>query len=473
VKAYEYLISRPLLVTPEALEAAVAIASRDPSRPAAVEARRGAKVDGAESGMSRRDGVAVIPITGPIFRYADWFVDLCGGATVEAIARDLRLALDDPACKAILLSIDSPGGEAAGIDELAGMVRAADAMKPVCAYVGHQGCSAAYWLASAAGEVVCAEASLLGSIGVVMGYPAKRDGARTVEFVSSQSPNKRPDIDTEKGRAEVQRVVDDLAEVFIASVARYRGTAPEKVVSDFGAGGVKVGKKAVEAGMADRVGTFEEVLSELSRREPKASGPSPKGAPSMFGFLFKPKADGSIAMEPITEKPADPTNPAPAPSTAAAQAPSADAAAKDREIAYLRLKLAGEKLETIKATAAGWYDRLFADDKVVPAEKDAALGAYVQAAVDDLAHPLAEGKTRVALVKGIYDARTSHTLCRDQIDGEGEAPAAPSNLPPGYKAVAHASDKDKPPTQARVAELMQHLVAAGQIGPEALPKTTK
>jgi ClpP class serine protease len=490
MKFLEYLLSQPLLVTPEAFEAAVAIASRDPEWvPKALEGRKGAKVDGAESGMTRRDGVAVIPIVGPITRYADFFSDLCGGVTTEALARDLHSALDDPAVRSIVLSIDSPGGEAAGIGELAGMIRAANGRKPVVAYVGGQGCSAAYWLASAAGEVVCAEMSTLGSIGVVAGYRVQTDrpGVKSYEFVSSQSPNKRPDLETEKGRAEVQRVVDDLAAVFISAVAQYRGTTPEKVVSDFGAGGVLVGAKAVAAGMADRVGTFEEVVSKLaagaSPRRPTATaatrGTFLEGLTPMFKLWQK--KNGVLAVQPHAldegDQPASPD--VVAVLQAAASTPLGNGriiaaeplkqTAESAEVEQLRKELAASRLETIKASAAGWYDALYAANRIVPAEKDAALAAFIQASVDDLAHPLPEGKKRVDGIQALYKARTPHTLDREQLAGDGAAPA-PTNLPPGYKAVEPRTGADKPPTKERVTELMQHLVAAGAIGADALPK---
>lgn len=474
MKALEYLLTRPLAVTPEALEAALGIVNRDPVvRPEAVQGKRGAAVDRAESGMTRRDGVCVIPVVGPIFRYADWFTDLCGGATVESIALDLQAAVDDPMCRAIVLNVDSPGGEAAGISELAEAVRAAGGRKPVVAYAGDMACSAAYWLAAAAGEVVCSETAMLGSIGVVMGYVRRDDrpGTKSYEFVSSQSPNKRPDLETEKGRAEVQRVVDDLADVFIGAVAAYRETTPEKVASDFGRGGVLVGRKAVEAGMADRVGSFESVIAELSDREggPGRPGRSsaataaqtqPKEVPvGILGFSFKPKADGSVAVEPLAS---DNAPAADAPAQPAAAAPAVRA-----ELAAVRAELAKARAEKIDAQGEALYTKLFAANLVVPAEKGALVAAFTQASLDDLVNPLPGGKTRASLVEAVFANRTPHTLTKERM---GDGPAdPPSNLPPGYKALDHGNQgENKPPTQARLNELMGHLVAAGMTPPSAI-----
>jgi len=95
---------------------------------------------------------------------------------------------------------------------------------------------------------------------------AKADVKR-VEIVSSSSPDKRIDPNTDAGRAKVQAMVDALAEVFVSSVAKFRGVGTEKVLSDFGRGGVLVGAQAKSAGMADRIGSLDSVIAELAGRQ--------------------------------------------------------------------------------------------------------------------------------------------------------------------------------------------------------------
>src|SRR5690606_13893161 len=109
---------------------------------------------------------ATIVIDGPIYRYADFFTSVSGGVTTEALARDLGIALADQSIGAILLMIDSPGGEATGINELADTIYAARSRKPIVAYIEGYGASAAYWIASAADLVVIDDTALVGSIGV-------------------------------------------------------------------------------------------------------------------------------------------------------------------------------------------------------------------------------------------------------------------------------------------------------------------
>lgn len=259
--------SQPWAIQPEALQTVLTIADRmgDPS---ALQTRDGMKLEDTRT-VVMRDGVAVIPVRGPIFRYANLFSDISGATSTQYIARDFTAALENPHIKGIVLDLNSPGGEAAGINELAKMIHAARARKRIVAYGGGTMASACYWLGSAAHEIVIDETAALGSIGVVMSYldTSERDakaGIRHVEIVSSQSPDKRVDPATDTGRAKVQQIVDDLAAVFVESVAAYRGVKVEDVLSDFGRGGVLIGHAAIKARMADRVGSLEAVIAELA-----------------------------------------------------------------------------------------------------------------------------------------------------------------------------------------------------------------
>lgn len=245
-------------ITPEALHQVIAIAQGFGESPEAVAAKLGRPLDNTQT-VTRRGDVAVVPVAGPIFRYANIFTQVSGATSVQTLATDFAEAVRDPTVKAIVLEVDSPGGMVAGISEFAGMVRDATARKPVIAYASHMAASAAYWIAAAASEIVVADTALLGSIGTVTRANIRKDDG-SVEIVSSQSPDKRLDPGTDDGRAKMQATVDALAQVFVDAMARYRGVSADTVLSDFGRGGILVGADAVAAGMADRVGSLEGVL---------------------------------------------------------------------------------------------------------------------------------------------------------------------------------------------------------------------
>lgn len=264
-RAFELAASRPWLMLPGALNTLLAIADRQ-GDPEALEARLGRPLDNTRA-VSVRDGVAVIPVTGPIMRYANLFTRISGATSTQELATDLQTALDSPQVRAIVLNIDSPGGEANGINELADMIHAARGKKPIKAYVGGTAASAAYWIASAADEVIVDDTALVGSIGVVLEVAVRKDeaGAKRYTITSSNAPNKRPDIETEEGRAEIAKSIDALAEVFTAKVARNLGVDAADVPAMGDHGGLRVGGAAVEAGLAHRLGSLESLITELAR----------------------------------------------------------------------------------------------------------------------------------------------------------------------------------------------------------------
>ncbi|WP_104048893.1 S49 family peptidase [Vibrio jasicida] len=229
------------------------------SQPMALEGRVGTKSGHA---MQKRGRVAVISVRGVISRYANLFQLICGGTSVQLLAKDYNQALNDPSVSAIMLDIDSPGGEVSGIHEMSEMIFAGRSKKKTVAYIGGQGCSAAYWLASSASEVVIDATASVGSIGVVMTLQRNKKN-ENIEFVSSQSPKKHLDPASSAGRSECQKHLDVLAGVFIDRVARNMKVNRSTVLKDFGRGGVLMGKAAVKNRMAHKLGSFEGVIKQL------------------------------------------------------------------------------------------------------------------------------------------------------------------------------------------------------------------
>ncbi|BBI51099.1 hypothetical protein HORIV_35200 [Vreelandella olivaria] len=221
--AFELAASHTWLMTAEALDTVMAVAARE-GDVQALEARLGRPLDNTRS-VTVRDGVAIIPVSGPIFRHANLMTEISGATATGSLATDIQAALDNPSVNVLVLDIDSPGGEATGINELAEMIYQARGAKPIKAYVGGQAASASYWIASAADEVIVDDTAQLGSVGVVLSLRKREDrpGEKSYEIVSSNAPNKRPDLETEAGRAQLQTRTDELANVFLDKVARNRG----------------------------------------------------------------------------------------------------------------------------------------------------------------------------------------------------------------------------------------------------------
>lgn len=265
MRAFDLAAGSPWVIQEKNLKQILDIAQRahEPDFEA-VALKRG---DKAGPLVEMRGSVAVINVVGPIFRYANLFTDISGATSVQALASAFGSAVADPSVSAILLNVDSPGGEVSGISELAAAIYEARAKKPVWAYVDDLAASGAYWIASAAERIVISETARVGSIGVIATIVEQSDkpGTKTYQFISSVSPNKRPDLGTDEGCAAVQEIVDHLGQVFVETVARNRGVNVETVLSQFGRGFLRTAPKAIAVGMADALGSFEGVLAELEQ----------------------------------------------------------------------------------------------------------------------------------------------------------------------------------------------------------------
>lgn len=265
IKAFELAAERPWLITESALDQLMAIADRM-GDPEALETRLGRPLDNSQSAVVR-DGVAIIPVTGPIFRYANMFTRISGATSTQVLATDIQAALDNPQVRGIVLNVDSPGGEANGINELSDLIYAARSKKPIKAYVGGMAASGGYWIASAASEVIIDDTGMAGSIGAVVEVKLgdDKESGKRYQIVSRNAPNKRPDLSTEGGRAKIAETIDALGDVFAAKVARNLGVDPEDVPAMGDHGGIKMGAAAVEAGLAHRLGSLESVIADLAR----------------------------------------------------------------------------------------------------------------------------------------------------------------------------------------------------------------
>ena len=271
MRVWNKAADEPWAITSSALTTILDIAARQNAPPEAVAAKLGRELQNSYR-LEMRDGIAVLPVVGPLFRYANLFTQVSGASSYELLAKDFTQAVENPDVKAIILNIDSPGGEVNGCAEFADMIHEARGVKPIVAYASGDAASGAYWIAAAADEIVVSKTSALGSIGVVGVYRGNK-GEDAVEVVSSQSPYKRIDPDTDDGRARLQKRIDAMADVFVDAVARYRGVASSHVQNHYGSGDVFIGDAAVKQGLADRIGSFEKLLFELSGNPVSESSP--------------------------------------------------------------------------------------------------------------------------------------------------------------------------------------------------------
>lgn len=268
----------------------------------AVEQTLGRPLDNTRA-VTVQNGVARIPVVGTIVRRAGLFSDISGGVSTEAIAKDFATAYNDAMVHSILFVFDSPGGEATGVNELASAIGEKRDLgeKRIEAYCDGDCASGAYWLASATSFITTDPTSALGSIGVVSRVRNPESAGRklTLEFWNSRSPKKRLDPNSYEGQAAIQEYIDDMGDEFIRAVADNRGVSFEEVERDFGQGFVMIGRKAVQVGLADALGSEEAVMLRLQ------AGRSPGREPETAARREEPERQPERPPAAVIERPGE------------------------------------------------------------------------------------------------------------------------------------------------------------------------
>lgn len=209
-------------------------------------------------------GVAVIPILGSLVHRGSSLDALSGLQSYARLERQLTALAADADVRGVLLEMDSPGGQAAGVFDLAGRIRALG--KPTLAHVNEMALSAGYALAAAAAEVVVAHSGMVGSIGVIALHVdrSKKNARDGYTYTAITAGAKKADASphaplSDSARADMQAHVDELYARFIDSVVQMRGLDPVAVRAQ--EAGVFTGQAGVDAGLADRVASFNDALA--------------------------------------------------------------------------------------------------------------------------------------------------------------------------------------------------------------------
>ena len=221
-------------------------------------------VDGDEDA---RDKIAVIYLSGVISSSGDGYGAEEG--MVGDIEDQLQQAVDDKRVKAIIVRIDSPGGEVVASDTIYQAVVAARDKKPVVASIDTLGASGAYYVAIGADYVMANELSLTGSIGVIMetfnfGGLADKVGIKFYTFKSGKykdimNPTREP---TEDEKALVQGLVMEVYDKFVGIVAEERDMKVEDLKNGLADGRILSGKQALNAGFVDGLGYFDDAIDK-------------------------------------------------------------------------------------------------------------------------------------------------------------------------------------------------------------------
>jgi len=219
-----------------------------------------------DDGLPGGAKVAVVQVEGVIG------TEVSRGLDTEDIVRTLSEYRDDPAIRAVVLRINSPGGVVAPTQEIATAVRRLrEAKKPVVASLGSVAASGCYYVAVAADRIYASPGTLTGSIGVVMQL-ANVEGLLKkvgVEYVVVKAGAYK-DVGnfarpmTPEERRILQSLLDDVYDQFIGAVAEGRGLDPQTVRS-FAEGRIYSGRQAQGLKMVDDLGGLDDAIDAAAK----------------------------------------------------------------------------------------------------------------------------------------------------------------------------------------------------------------
>jgi protease-4 len=232
---------------------------------------------------SQPDGsVAVVTVDGFI-----------SSSSVDSVAEDLREVRDNESVKAVVLKVDSPGGSAAASERLYMEVKRTANVMPVVASVQSMGASGAYYAMLPAENIYATPASIVGSVGVRGSAPGPSPSGE----IRSGPDKASMTVD------QARRQIETLQRAFVGTVMAERGDRLELSRTEVAHAKIYTGARAVDNGMADKVGTLSDAVSEAAGAAGLDDYEVYRKEPARQLGLFLLSADGGNATVVVEESP--------------------------------------------------------------------------------------------------------------------------------------------------------------------------
>jgi ClpP class serine protease len=214
-------------------------------------------------------GVAIIEIRDVLVqRDSDcwWY-----GLGYDVIAHHFLSAVNNAEVKAVVLNIDSGGGDCAGLFDLVELIYAARGKKPIWAILEETAYSAAYAIASACDKIYVPQTGGVGSIGVIALFPDESKmlndfgvTINVVQFGARKADGAWFAPMSDDARQSFQGKIDQLGNLFVDLVARNRDLRTRDIIAQ--QADTFIGPKGVEEGLADEVASPVEALNQLLQK---------------------------------------------------------------------------------------------------------------------------------------------------------------------------------------------------------------
>lgn len=245
-----------------------------------------------ERSVAKKDGaIAVIPMRGVVVPREDRYSQMFGEFGAENTAERVRAAVADTRVKAVVLDIDSPGGNVLAVTEAAAAIRALRGKKPIIAHADWTMASAAYWIGCAADEIVASPSANVGAVGVISWSvdETKLLAEMGVTYTRYAKPDDKGDgwgmwPNTDKFDARMKASIASAYKQFVDDIAASRSIDRAAVLEDWAF--AYEAKKAQLLGMVDKVRPMSETFAAYT-----ANNGAPTAARNKLAVL---KLKGSI-----------------------------------------------------------------------------------------------------------------------------------------------------------------------------------
>jgi HK97 family phage prohead protease len=266
----ERVLNVPLCVTREKLDAILSVLGPRMGLDMEVTPADFEEAERRDIYSQTEDGIAVLDIAGVLVNRGFGMVD--AESTPLYSYEELRMFLGraeaDRAVQGIVLRIESPGGEHGGLPDFAEYIDQVSRSKPVWAVVDDYAFSAAFWIACATNRIYISSSGGVGSVGVISKHVdlSEREKMLGVKVTTVFAGARKNDFSadaplTTEAAQRLEAIVSKAYDQFVSAVAKFRNlskTAVRATEAD-----TYFGSEAIDAGLADRMGTFDQALDAM------------------------------------------------------------------------------------------------------------------------------------------------------------------------------------------------------------------
>lgn len=228
--------------------------------------------------LSVQGSVGIIKVSGSLVSGNAGYMCYYGVTGYGDIRDALVAAIQHPEVSSILMDFNTGGGAVAGCHETAQLIARVDKVKPVVGYNGGTQASAGLWLGSSVRSSYISETAITGSLGIIMVHAERskqleQDGIKVtvIRAGAEKALASQYEVLTKEAKAGLEAQAETLYGIFLGHVASQRSLSTTAADTKFGQGREFIGQQAVDAGLVDHLGSFEDAYLKAQALGEKAS----------------------------------------------------------------------------------------------------------------------------------------------------------------------------------------------------------